>query len=320
MKKILCVGSVTTDIIVTPADQVPTPGTMNGVSGVAAHVGGCAANAAIDLARLGAPVSLACKVGRDPFGTFVAETAQAAGVDTGGIVRDGSVGTTVSVVCVHSDGERSMFYYPGSTSGFTVDDIGKTAFSESGVVFVAGALLLTAFDGAPCAAFLRRARGKGKYTVMDTAWDTENIWLPKIRESLRYLDLFMPSYQEAAKLSGKTELSDIADAFFALGVRNVVVKLGGRGAYVCEASGERYLLPTYNEVKPVDTTGAGDSFCAGFLCGVAQGWSFRRCGQFANAVGTHCVMEIGASTGIRSMEEILQFMKEHPLQIGKGEI
>ena len=47
------------------------------------------------------------------------------------------------------------------------------------------------------------------------------------------------------------------------------------------------MLPTYQQIKPVDTTGAGDAFCAGFLCGLAQGWDFRKSGAFANADGRY---------------------------------
>lgn len=71
-----------------------------------------------------------------------------------------------------------------------------------------------------------------------------------------------------------------------MGARNVVVKVGKQGALVCPAGGERMLLPTYRAIKPVDTTGAGDAFCAGFLTGLAQDWDYKRCGEFANAVGT----------------------------------
>lgn len=313
MKKILCIGSVTTDILVSPADSIPSPGTMRNVSSVTTHVGGCASNAAIDLAKLGVPSILSCKVGTDNFGDFVLETAKAAGVDIRGVVRDPTVNTTASVVCIHSSGERSMLYNPGSTSAFTLSDISEPCFAESDIVFVAGALILTAFDGRPCAEFLRCAQREGKFTVMDTAWDADGIWLPKIKEAIPYLDLFMPSFEEAAKLSGETEATKIADVFFAMGAKNVIIKMGKDGAYLCEQNGDRYLLPTYSFIKPVDTTGAGDSFCAGFLCGLAQGWNFRQSGRFANAVGTHCIMEIGASAGIQSITETLRFMEEHPL-------
>ena len=71
MKKVLCIGSVTTDVIVNPADSVPPAGTLRAVDSVTTHVGGCASNAAIDLAKLGVPVALSCKVGSDSFGEFV---------------------------------------------------------------------------------------------------------------------------------------------------------------------------------------------------------------------------------------------------------
>ena len=313
MKKILCIGSVTTDVIVTPADTIPTPGTLRAVESVSTHVGGCAANAANDLAKLGVPVILSCKVGRDSFGDFVYATAKAEGADVRGVVRDEKVSTTVSIVCVSSVGERSFMYNPGSTSAFVADDIPDELLNEADIVFVAGAMLLTSFDGEPCARLMQKARHLGKYTVMDTAWDFEDIWLPKVEAVLPMLDLFMPSLEEAAKLTGEEEPNRIADRLFDMGARNVIVKLGKDGALFCPAGEERFVLPTYRSIKPVDTTGAGDSFCAGFLAGLAQGWDYRRSGAFANAVGTHCIMAVGASTGIRSIRETLQFMESHTL-------
>lgn len=313
MKKILCIGSVTTDVIVSPADSVPTPGTLRAVDSVSTHVGGCAANAAMDLAKLGVPVLLSCKVGADSFGDFVEKTAAESGVDVRGVVRDPAVSTTVSIVCVSSTGERSFLYNPGSTSAFVKEDVPDELLQEADIVFVAGAMLLTKFDGEPCAALLRRAREMGKTTVMDTAWDFEDIWLPKVRAALPELDLFMPSLEEAAKLTGESDPHRIADRLFEMGARNVIVKVGKDGALICPAGQERMLLPTYRSIKPVDTTGAGDSFCAGFLAGLAQDWDYRRSGAFANAVGTHCIMAVGASTGIKSIPEILQFMDTHSL-------
>ncbi|MBP3389106.1 MAG: carbohydrate kinase family protein [Clostridia bacterium] len=311
MKKILCIGSVTTDVIVSPADSIPTPGTLRYVDSVSTHVGGCASNAAMDLAKLGVPVALSCKVGKDNFGSFVKEIAAAVGVDVSGVVEDEAVSTTVSIVCVGSSGERSFMYNPGSTSAFVKEDITDELVDSCDIIFVAGAMLLTAFDGKPCAEFMKKCQEKGKYTVMDTAWDSEDVWLPKVQEVLPYLDLFMPSIEEASKLTGETDVNKIADRFFEMGVKNVIIKWGKHGALVCPAGEERMVLPTYLEFKPVDTTGAGDSFCAGFLAGLAQDWDYRKSGEFANAVGTHCILAIGASTGIKSIEETLKFMETH---------
>ena len=158
---------------------------------------------------------------------------------------------------------------------------------------------------------MEKARRLGKFTVMDTAWDFQDIWLPKVEAVLPHLDLFMPSVEEAAKLTGETEPHRIADKLLSMGPRSVIVKVGKDGALLCPAGEERVLLPTYRSIKPVDTTGAGDSFCAGFLAGLAQGWDFRQSGALANAVGTHCIMAVGASTGIKSIAETLRFMETH---------
>ncbi len=310
MKKVLCIGSVTTDVIVTPVNDIPKPGTLRAVDGVKVLVGGCASNAAIDLAKIGVPVMLSCKVGKDTFGDFVKKTAAENGVDTRGIVV-GDVDTTVSIVCVSSSGERCFLYNPGSAAAFVKDDISQELVNEADIVFVAGAMLLSSFDGKPCAEFMESARKAGKYTVLDTAWDFDDIWLPKLKDTLPHLDLFMPSVEEAAKLTGESEPNLIADKLFELGAKNVIIKLGADGALICENGKERVILPTYRFIKPVDTTGAGDSFCAGFLAGLANGWDYIESAKFANAVGTHCIMEIGASTGIKSMAEILDFMKKN---------
>lgn len=313
MKKVLCIGSVTTDVIVKPVDQVPTPGELWPVDSVNTYVGGCASNAAIDLAKLGVPVALSCKVGTDSFGDFVIKTAQENQVDVRGIVQDSTVSTTVSIVCSNSSGERSFLYYPGSAAAFRAEEVNEDLIDEADIIFVAGAMLLKEFDGEPCAKLMKKAREKGKYTVMDTAWDYEDQWLPKIKAVIPYLDLFMPSVEEAAKLSGEQEPEKIADVFLGMGAKNVIIKVGKNGAYFKEANGDSYTLPTYLAYKPIDTTGAGDSFCAGFLAGLAQGWSYRESGRFANAVGTHCIRAIGASTGIVPISEILKFMDENPL-------
>ena len=313
MKKVLCIGSVTCDIIVRPIDALPPPGVLQSVEHISLHVGGCAANASIDLGKLGVPVTLSCKVGRDIYGDFVRSCVRESGVGTKGIVTDEANPTTLSIVCVGSDGERSFLYQPGSAAAFQKEDIADGLLQKHDLIFVAGAMLLTAFDGKPCAEVLKKARAMGKYTIMDTAWDFADVWLPKIIDAIPHLDLFMPSYEEAAKLTGKTEPDAIADVLFSLGAKNVIVKLGKQGAYVCPQGQERTVLPTYTDIRPVDTTGAGDSFCAGFLAGLAQGWDYITSGQFANAVGTHCIREVGASTGIKSIQEILDFMNHHPI-------
>ena len=120
----------------------------------------------------------------------------------------------------------------------------------------------------------------------------------------------MPSYDEATNIAEKTEPSDIADVFMSHGVKNVVIKLGKEGCYIKNSSYEEFRIPTFLEIKPVETTGAGDAFSSGFITGLSKGWPINKCGLFANAVGTFSVSQVGASTGIKSLEETLDFIKK----------
>lgn len=307
MKKILSIGCVTTDMILSPVEAMPAPGVLKSVDNLSMHVGGCATNAAIDLAKLGIPSALCCKVGQDVFGDFIVAESKKAGVDTSAVIVDPSVFTTVSTVLVRPDGERSFLYHKGSTSALTEEDVTDEALQNCDIVFVAGALLLSALDGEPCAKLLRRAHALGKFTVMDTAYDFDEIWLDKVKAAIPELDLFMPSEVEALNITGETDPDKMADKLFALGAKNVIIKLGSQGAYICPAGQERRMVPAY-KVKAVDTTGAGDSFCAGFLAGLSLGRDFYQSAQLGNATGAHCVQQIGATTGIPSLETVEAFI------------
>jgi sugar/nucleoside kinase (ribokinase family) len=125
-----------------------------------------------------------------------------------------------------------------------------------------------------------------------------------------HIDYFMPSYEEAVRLAGgETAPERIADAFLALGAKTAVIKLGKDGCYAKDSrTGAAFYAPTYLSVKPVDTTGAGDAFCAGFIAGLARGLPLEGCAALANAVGTFCVTAMGASTGVKGLGEVEAFM------------
>lgn len=310
MKKILCIGSVTVDIMVKPVSSVPAPGTLRAVQSISNHVGGCATNCANDLAKLGVPVAISCLVGNDMMGDYIKKEMSSYGVDCKGIVFSDEVETTVSVVCIHESGERSFLYNPASSAAFTLSDISDEVLADCDIVFVGGAMLLTKFDGEPTRQLMKRAREMGKITVLDTAWDFDDVWLPKIEASLPELDYFIPSVDEAAKLTGETDPYKIAEKLHTMGPKNVVVKVGKDGSLVSPENGGFTMVPSFHVDKPVDTTGAGDSFCSGFLTGLANGWDMVRSAQFGNAVAAHCIQAIGASTAIPRMEDVLTFIQE----------
>jgi sugar/nucleoside kinase (ribokinase family) len=311
MHEVTCLGIIVADVIAKTVDSLPPIGKLNLIDQLELHLGGCASNAAMDLKKIGIKTSVIGRVGNDGFGNFVINVMKRSGVDVEGIKVSNSSMTSASVVSVHSNGERSFMHHMGANADFSINDIDYSIIYSSKILFIAGALLMPDFDGAPTANVLEKVQKEGIITVMDTAWDSTGKWMQLIKPCLPYLDYFIPSLEEAEMISGKKDPEQIADVFIEEGVKTAVIKLGSKGCFIKNRKGEKYLIGAFNEIKVADTTGAGDSFAAGFVTGILKGWDLPMCGKFANAVGAHCVMEVGATSGIKELKEILQFIDSY---------
>ncbi len=308
MFEVACVGILCADVLSKPVDRLPEKGKLDLIDELQLQIGGCASNAAIDLARIGIKTVVVGKIGNDGFGKYIQDTLKSEKVDVSGLKVDGTVATSASVVTISGDGERSILHCLGSNAKFAFEDINLDIIKNSKILFIAGTFLMPQFDGSGAERLLKIAKKYGILCCMDTAWDSTGQWMKKVECCLQYLDWFMPSYEEARELSGKVDPSDIAQDFISRGTKNVVIKLGEQGCYVRPQNGNGFYSPAFNNIKVMDTSGAGDSFCAGFLTGLVKGWELRKTARFANAVGAHCVMEIGTTSGIKTMKEILNFM------------
>jgi sugar/nucleoside kinase (ribokinase family) len=311
MIDIVCVGILVADAIAKPVEKIPSKGKLELVDTLGLYTGGCACSAAIDMSIIGRDVAIIGKIGKDGFGMFMKTSLEQRGVQTKGLIIDPNGATSASLVIVTPDGERSFIHCPGSNGTMIESDISYDVVKDAKLVFVAGTMLMPKFDGRECAKFLKKCKELGKPTALDTAWDSKGRWMEILRPCMPYIDYFLPSYEEAVQLSGKTQPEEIADVFLAMGPHTVVIKLGKEGCFIKTKTGEKHILSTYTRVKPVDTTGAGDAFCSGFLSALVKGKSLVDCGRFANAVGTHCIMAKGASTGIKPEAEILKFMEDY---------
>jgi sugar/nucleoside kinase (ribokinase family) len=293
--------------MVRPVDNLPERGKLALVNELSMHIGGCAANASIDMARLGTKAAILGRIGADGFGSFLSAALEHEGVNTKGL-KISETPSSASVVSIGSDAERSILHCLGANGEFCYEDIDQSIVAESGIVFIAGTFLMPSFDGIGTTALLQDAKSKGAFCCMDTAWDASGKWMKKIEGCLELLDWFMPSYEEAVELSGEKEPERIAAVFARKGAANVVIKLGAEGCYVKPAEGKGFSVASYTGIPVVDTSGAGDAFCAGFLTGLSKGWDPCRCAKLANAVGAHCIMAVGTTMGIRPLPEILAFM------------
>lgn len=308
-EKIVCLGILVADLVGRPVREVPAPGRLALVDEMGLHAGGCAVNTGTVLARLGFPVEVVGKVGQDALGDFLVAELDRRGVGGQGVVRDEQIGTSASMVIVDESGERRFIHYLGANAALTAADVDTSLFEDAAIVHAGGALVLPGIDGAPLAELLRAARRAGALTSLDTVWDDTGRWMELLTEVLPQTDIFLPSRAEARELTGERDPVAMARALQAAGARQVAIKMGAEGCVVVDASGEGFHVPAF-DVPAVDATGAGDAFAAGFLAGLRQGWSLRRCAELANATGALAVMGMGAAGATRSMMETMTFMEK----------
>ena len=307
---VVCAGILCADVLAKPVNSLPPKGLLTQVDEIHLGMGGCAANAAVDLARLGVSVALAGRIGQDDFGAYLASRLQSEKVNIDYLVRDPVNPTSASVVTIDAGGERSILHCKGANASFCCCDIDPEIFRSTRVLFLAGTFLLDALDGKPASDLLKTAHDSGIICCCDTAWDSSGQWIAKIACMLPYLDWFMPSYEEAVQLSHEHEPAQIAKVFRSMGVRNVIVKLGDQGCFIQPEQQPGFLVPAFSRIEVLDTSGAGDAFCAGFLTGLVKGLNVRQCAVLASAAGALCVTRIGTTNGVLSLERTLEFIAD----------
>ncbi|MEJ2078140.1 MAG: sugar kinase [Acidobacteriota bacterium] len=310
---IVCLGIMVADVVGRPVREIPAPGRLVLVEEMGLHTGGCAINAATALARLGLPVDVVGKIGRDPFGDFLLGILAERGVGTTGVRRDPQVGTSATMVLVEPDGERRFVHYIGANARLTLEDLDLPKIEGASVLHVAGSLVMPGIDGQPTAQLLKKARAAGVTTFLDTVWDDTGRWMQVLEPCLPHIDYFIPSLPEAQALSGKANPEDIARFLLDQGVGTVGLKMGAEGCLVMSKATETIRLPDF-QVDVVDATGAGVAFADGFIAGVWNAWPLEDTARLANAVGALCVTGIGATGGVRSWPETLKFMESTALR------
>ena len=237
-------------------------------------LGGSASITACGLARLGVPTSLVARVGDDAFGRFTTDALVGSGVDVSAVEIDGSTPTGISVI-LSAPGDRAILTVPGTIPTLQAGAVtAALAPSTRHVHFASYFLQPDLAAGLP--ALLGALRERGITTSLDTNWDPAETWTG-LREVLPHLDFLLPNLEElralASALGAPGDSSDGSAALFlaALGPR-VVVKAGRDGGWSVAAD-QPLVAAAGLTVEVVDTTGAGDSFNAGYLAALAFGIS-----------------------------------------------
>ncbi len=261
--------------------------------------GGSAANTAVGLARLGSEVGYIGKVGCDREGDILIQDFCKEGVNTDGVVRAQQGKSGVVMGFVDKKGARALYVNPGVNDNINIDEVNPRYASQ------AQFLHLTSFVGEESF----QTQKKLLDAIPDdtkVSFDPGALYARKgyvaLEPIIRKTYVLMPNALELTILTGEISYRKGADIMINKGVKIVAVKLGSDGCYVTDGH-EQHLIEPF-KVDVIDTTGAGDAFCAGFLRGLVTGKSLFKCGRLGNFVASRCVMKMGARAGLPAAEDL----------------
>ena len=317
MKKILGIGNALVDILVQLSNDEPLhklelpkgsmqlidQTTMKRISDATSllekHVatGGSASNTSVALARLGCNVGFIGKVGHDELGSFYSDDLTNNNVTPHLLKSDLPSGRCN--VLISTDSERTMATYLGAAVTLNADDINIETFKQYDILHIEGYLVQN-YDLITRAGQL--AKEAGLMVSIDLA--SYNI----VAENINFLQDFVAKYVDIVfaneeEATAFTQLpAEQAVHSIAQQASLAIVKVGAKGSYIKQ--GDTLLHIPAEKVKPIDTTGAGDVYAAGFLYGYANNMPIDQCAKIGTLCAAQVIEEIGAKISPERWQKI----------------
>lgn len=297
-----------------------TEGSLETVTQFTRSAAGAEMNVAIGLKRLGNDVCYITKLGRDPFGHYLIDFLNKEGIDTSKICFDDHFPTAFQLKGKTSVGDPDVAYYRNGSAASNlrvddVDNIDMTGFNHFHLTGIFPAISNN--SRATLLYLIEKAKNNGLTTSFDpnlrlSLWENSEDMVKTINKIAFRCDTVLPGISEGKILTGYDNEKDIAKFYLDHGVKNVVIKIGPKGAYVRTQNEEAYI-EGYKVEKVIDTVGAGDGFAVGFISGLLEGKDVKECADRANAIGALQVMHKGDNEGLPTNEQLLAFMKKKSL-------
>ncbi|WBW50704.1 ribokinase [Peptoniphilus equinus] len=302
--KVMVFGSFVVDLS-SRADRLPTPGRTVRGSSFQMGPGGKGFNQAVAAHKSGADVVTVTKIGKDNFGAFALDTAKTLHMNTEHIIQSDTESTGAALICVdETTAENQILIVPGACESFTEDEIEALVPTLQSCDFV---LLQHEVNQDANEKMAQLAHDNNVKVILNPA--------PVIefdKNILHHVALITPNETEAEGLTGIT-VSDLdsaraaKDQLLTMGVEEVVITLGTKGAYIYNSEFDE-IIPAYT-VEAVDSTGAGDAFNGGLLTALSRGETLKDAAHFATAVAALAVQKRGTAVSMPTEKEIEDFLK-----------
>ncbi|BCX05957.1 MAG: kinase [Candidatus Roseilinea sp.] len=311
---VLCAGILVADVFIPPLPHLPRAGELMATGDFLTDSGGCAANVATCLAKLGVSVGVAGKVGDDLFGEFIRRDLALKHVDVTGIKCSAMHGTSKTVILPVTGEDRRYVHTFGANADFRASDVDRDQLTRSRVFYLGGYLVLPELDQTSLSELFHLARAHGAQTVLDVVVPAGSpASLDLLADVLPHVDYFLPNDEEAEQLTGEGEPHRQAQRFLDAGCGTAVITLGHRGVLLMNR--QQTIRASAFAVDVIDASGAGDAFAGGLIAGLLEGWDVVRIVRFASAIGASACTALGCNAGLFTRAQADAFMNTHRLEI-----
>jgi sugar/nucleoside kinase (ribokinase family) len=299
---VLVIGELNVDIVLSGLVSPPILGSEVLAEGMQMVLGSASAIFASGVARLGHSVGFVGKVGDDDFGRFCRDALMNAGISTDGLLL--SPKPTGATIVLSTRDDRALVTHLGAIADLGYDDLPPGIFEGYRHLHLTSYFLQQRLRP-DFLRLIRKAKTAGLTVSFDPNSDPSQRWSPEIWEVMGIADVVFVNESEAQAL---TSMTNTAAALSVLAERTAcaVVKQGSEGATAARGT-ERVHVGTFR-VNVVDTTGAGDSFAAGFVHGLLTKRALRECLVLANAAGALSATGIGGTAAQPDAQTLSAFL------------
>lgn len=304
-QRVTLLGDTNVDVVLD-VPGLPAAGGDALATSQSVGVGGSVTNTAILLRRLGAGVLLTSCVGDDPWSAVAREALAGEGIDATHVRTVSEASTSLNVVAVTPDGERTMFACRGASARLTAADVPEAAIAASDWLHLSGYALMEDPQRSAALRALHVAHDSGVPTSLDLPVGPSASARDVVLEAAQRLHLLILGEPEAAELLRDGDVASsrvsLVSALRRLGPTVVALKLGSAGALLVDDEGV-VAVPSV-AVKALDTTGAGDAFSAGLIAGLTARLSLAEAGELASICGAAAVTLRGAGRNMPRLEDL----------------
>lgn len=271
--------------------------------------GGSCPNTMVTLKSLGIETTLAGGIGFDELGEMYKSRLKELGVRDELVKNNAATGT--SIILVTQDRERTMCTFLGANRNFDQSDVNLESAKNADIFYFTGYM----WDTESQQRAIRKVLDKKKEYGFKVAFDIADPFaVGRYRQTFfdiikEYVDIVFANSEEARYLIDNYDAYECAKSIGKL-CPVAIVKNGKKGSYISE-NGNIYEIPVYGSSKPVDTTGAGDTYASGFLYGVQKGYGVEDSGKIASILAGEIINQIGAQFSVEKSRELKRYLEKN---------